>query len=78
MDDDRGGRVEDYTTAFLCTAYPVLVCTLVVIWGVLGFALALLTCWALDRGLGRWGAARARAEADWDARVAAALDRARR
>ena len=78
MDDHRIGRAEDYTAAFLWTAYPLLVVALALVWGVAGFTLALCTSWGLDRGLARWGKARARAEAEWEARVAAALARARR
>ena len=77
MRDDRPDRVEDYTDAFLWTSYMILVVALVLIWGTLGYLIALATCAGLHWAITRWSLARARAEADWDARVAAAVARAR-
>ncbi|TFL18750.1 hypothetical protein [Jannaschia formosa] len=77
MRDDRPERVEDYTEAFLWTAYMILIVALVMIWGIWGYLIALATCAGLHWGITRWSVARARAEAEWDARVAAALARAR-
>ncbi|GIT91062.1 hypothetical protein JANAI62_15170 [Jannaschia pagri] len=78
MRDDKFGQVEDYTEAFLWMAYLVLVSGLVMIWGLWGYPMALIVCACLHYGIKRLGLHRARVEADWDARVAAALDRARR
>ncbi|MGB3554603.1 MAG: hypothetical protein WBA25_08190 [Jannaschia sp.] len=78
MDDDRFGRVEDYTDAFLCIAWLLLVSTLVTIWGVWGYPAALALGAALHWVIRVLGIRRARAEAEWDARVEAALERARR
>ncbi|UWQ17611.1 hypothetical protein [Jannaschia sp. M317] len=77
MGDRQHGEVEDYTNAFLWMFYLILVCALVMIWGIWGYALALSVCAALHWGIKRLHRHRARVEADWDARVAAALDRAR-
>ena len=77
MDDDRYGRVEDYTLAFLATFYLILVMALVLIWGVWGYPAALALCAGLHWAIRRLGLRRARAQADWDARVAAILDRHR-
>ena len=77
MDGDRFGRVEDYTTAFLGTFYLILVMGLAVIWGVWGYLVALLLCAALHWLIDRFGARRAAAEAEWEARVAAAIRRGR-
>ena len=78
MDDRKLGRVEDYTGAFLGMAYLILVFGLVTVWGIWGYAVALLICAVLHIAIRRFGAYRARVEAEWEARVAAALDRARR
>lgn len=74
---DRG-EVEDYTNAFLGMAYLILVMVLVVVWGAWGYPLALAVCAALHHAIRRLGRRRHAAAADWDARVAAALERARR
>ena len=42
---------------------------LVVIWGIWSYAVALAICWALHAGIRRVGLHRARAEAEWEARV---------
>ncbi|WP_299646061.1 hypothetical protein [uncultured Jannaschia sp.] len=77
MDDDRHGRVEDYTNAFLATFYLILVMALVLIWGVWGYLVALGLCAALHWAIRTLGLRRARAEAERDARVAAILARRR-
>ena len=77
MRDDGIGRVEDYTSAFLGAFYLILVMGLVVIWGIWSYAVALAICWALHAGIRRVGLHRARAEAEWEARVAASIARAR-
>lgn len=73
----RDGEVEDYTNAFLGMAYLILVMSLVIVWGVWGYPVALALCAALHWGVRRLGMRRAAAEADWDARVEAALARRR-
>ncbi len=72
------GEVEDYTNAFVGMAYLILVMVLVVVWGVWGYPLALALCAALQHGIRRLGLRQSVAAADWDRRVAAALERARR
>ncbi|WP_371156571.1 hypothetical protein [Jannaschia sp. 2305UL9-9] len=72
------GEVENYTDAFLCIAYLLLVMTLVMIWGVWGYVVSLSVCAGLHWAIKRLGLRRARMEAAWDARVAEALDRAYR
>lgn len=78
MRKDGIGEVENYTDAFLCVAYLLLVMTLVMIWGVWGYVFSLAVCATLHWGIKHLGLRRARAEAAWDARVNAALDRAYR
>lgn len=78
MDNERIGQVEDYTNAFLGALYLVLVAGLVLIWGVWGYVVALALCVAIHRVIEIVGTRRARAEAEWDARVAACIARARR
>lgn len=78
MRRDGFERVEDYTDAFLCVAYLLLVMVLVVIWGAWGYPVSLLTCAGMHWAIRRLSLRRARVDADWDARVAAALDRAYR
>jgi hypothetical protein len=77
MRDDGPGQVEDYTEAFLWSAYLVLIVLLVIVWGAMGYLVALACCAGLHWGVTRWSVARARAEADWNARVEAAIARAR-
>ena len=78
MRDDGGfDRVGDYTNAFLGMLYPILLMGLVVIWGSLGYAVALALCGALHLCLGRWSLHRAAREAEWDARVRQAVRRGR-
>jgi hypothetical protein len=77
MDDDRHGQAEDYTTAFLWAFYLLLVVGLVVVWGAWGYVLALAICAGLHWGIGRYAVIRARREAEWDARVEAAVSRGR-
>ena len=69
------GEVEDYTNAFLGMAYIVLVPLLVVVWGLWGYLPALAICAALHLGIRRLGRRRAEAAADWERRVAEALER---
>ncbi len=71
------GEVQDYTNAFLGMTYPILVMSLVTVWGVWGYAPALAICATVHLLITRFGLRRAEAEADWDARVEAALSRAR-
>ncbi|MEM7641961.1 MAG: hypothetical protein AAF366_05485 [Pseudomonadota bacterium] len=78
MKDHRFGRVEDYTSAFLWMFYLVLVVGLVIVWGVWGYMLALAICVGLHLGIARLAVIRAQREADWEARVAAAIARGRR
>ncbi|MEL7184531.1 MAG: hypothetical protein AAFY65_04255 [Pseudomonadota bacterium] len=47
------GRVEDYTLPFLCMLYVVLLATLVLIWGVWGYLMALLMCSLAHVGIHR-------------------------
>lgn len=54
MRDDHPGRVEDYTIPFLVMAYLVLVMVLVGVWGIWGYAIALMLSAALHAGLARW------------------------
>jgi hypothetical protein len=75
MRDDGPRAVEDYTEAFLWSAYLVTITLLVVVWGVLGYLVALACCGGLHWAVGRVTERRARAEADWDARVAEAIAR---
>jgi hypothetical protein len=77
MRDDGPQPVQDYTEAFLWSAYMVVILLLVIVWGVWGYLVALACCAGLHWGVTRWSVARARAEADWEARVAAAIARAR-
>ena len=77
MRDHKFGQVENYTDAFLATAYLLLVMTLVMIWGLWGYVAALFVCAVLHAAIRHFGLRRAQAEADWDARVAAAIARAR-
>ncbi len=77
MDDHRMGRVEDYTAAFLGMFYLLLVSGLVLVWGIWGYAVALVICAVLHWAILRLGARRAAAEAEWEARVARSLARAR-
>lgn len=76
-DDNSFDRVEDYTNAFLGMFYLVLVMTLVIVWGVWGYVMALAICGVLHWAIRQLGARRAAREADWDARVEAALARRR-
>lgn len=71
------GHVEDYTTAFLGVLYLLVVMTLTLVWGVWGYGVALAACALLHAGIRRLGLYRATREAEWDARVEAALSRAR-
>lgn len=77
-DGDQFQRVQDYTFAFLGMFYLTLMFTLMVIWGVWGYLVSLALCLALHWVLRRWGNRRAAREADWDARVATIVARARR
>jgi hypothetical protein len=77
MEDDRFGRVEDYTTAFLWMFYLLLVSGLVIVWGVWGYVLALAICAGLHVGIARLAIRRAAREREWEARVAAAIARGR-
>ena len=75
---ERGvGRAEDYTQAFLGMAYLLAVTGLTIAWGVWGYGAALLLCGAAHLGLRRLGTRRAAREAEWEARVAAAITRGR-
>lgn len=78
MDDDKYQRVQDYTDAFLWMCYLLLVMTLVMIWGVWGYVAALALCAGIHYAIGRFASYRARTEAEWEARVQAAVARARR
>lgn len=78
MYERKHGRVEDYTGAFLGMVYLLLVFGLVTIWGMLGYAAALGISALIHVAIRRFGDWRARTEAEWDARVAAAIARARR
>ncbi|MEM8823346.1 MAG: hypothetical protein AAGF30_07035 [Pseudomonadota bacterium] len=71
------GQVENYTTAFLWMFYLVLVVGLVIVWGVWGYVLALAICAGLHVGIAKLAVIRARREAAWEARVAAAIARGR-
>lgn len=78
MRDREIGRVEDYTAAFLGMAYLLGVTGLTIVWGVWGYGVALLICATTHVAIRRFGLRRAAREAEWDARVEAALARARR
>ncbi|MBM2577360.1 hypothetical protein JQC91_13710 [Jannaschia sp. Os4] len=56
------GIAEDYTAAFLCMAYLLLFMSLITIWGLWGYPVALLICTGLHAALTRWQAVRARAD----------------
>ncbi|MEM7488244.1 MAG: hypothetical protein AAF390_03870 [Pseudomonadota bacterium] len=77
MKSDGFGQVEDYTSAFLWMFYLVLVVGLVIVWGVWGYVLALAICLGLHVGIARLAVIRARRDAEWEARVAAAVARGR-
>lgn len=47
----RPGHVEDYTNAFLASAYVLCVMVLTAIWAVWGFAAALFLSWTADRAM---------------------------
>lgn len=47
----RPGRVEDYTNAFLASAYVLCVMCLTTIWAIWGFAAALFLSWTADRAM---------------------------
>ena len=76
MSERRIGRVEDYTNAFLCVLYPLVVMTLTLLWGVWGYAMALAACGGLHLAIRAGERRRAARDAEWDARVEAALARA--
>ncbi|CTQ48688.1 hypothetical protein [Jannaschia donghaensis] len=76
-DDGRLERVQDYTNAFLGTFYLILLTTLILIWGVWGYPMALAIGAILHLGIRRWSLRRAAAEAAWDARVRDVLARRR-
>ncbi|MGB3408738.1 MAG: hypothetical protein WBA67_14735 [Jannaschia sp.] len=78
MNERKIGEVENYTDAFLATIYLLLVMSLVMIWGVWGYVAALTACGGLHWLIRHFGLRRERAEADWDARVSAAIERARK
>lgn len=71
------GHVEDYTTAFLGVLYLLVVMTLTLVWGVWGYGIALAVCAIGHVCIRRLGLRRAARDAEWDARVEAALARAR-
>jgi hypothetical protein len=75
MDDDRHGQAENYTEAFLWTCYLVVVVLLVILWGAYGYIVAVAACGGLHWGVGRFVTYRAAREAEWEARVAAAVAR---
>ncbi|SFI61453.1 hypothetical protein [Jannaschia pohangensis] len=75
MNEGPFSRVEDYTNAFLGAFYLSLVTGLVVVWGIWGYAVALLICAALHGAIHHFGRKRAEAAAAWEARVAAAIAR---
>ena len=77
MNDRRIGRVEDCTTAFLGMTYLLVVLSLTLVWGAWGYGVALGACLVLHLAIRRLGRVRAAREAEWDARVEAALSRAR-
>lgn len=47
----RPGHVENYTNAFLASAYVLCVIALTAIWAVWGFAAALFLSWTADRAM---------------------------
>jgi len=51
----RPGRVEDFTDAFLVSFGVIVFLILLTIHALLGFSWALLTAFACDKGLTRWG-----------------------
>lgn len=71
------GRVEDYTNAFLGMFYLLLVVSLTIVWGALGYGVALALCAVIHVAIRRLGLRRAARDREWDARVEAALERAR-
>lgn len=77
MGDRKFGQVEDYTNAFLGVFYMLLVMSLVMIWGLWGYLAALCVCGAMHYGIKHFTNYRDRVEADWDARVKAAVARGR-
>jgi hypothetical protein len=77
METKRNGRVEDYTGAFLTMAGLLILSGLVAAWAMAGFLTALAGAMALQVAFARLAERRAQREAEWEARVAAALARAR-
>lgn len=70
------GQVEDYTGAFLIMSYLTGIFGLVLLWHLLGYWLALAACAVLHFAIARLDRHLAEREANWTARVKAALDRA--
>ena len=75
--DDGVGQVEDYTGAFLGMAYLVGMTGLMLVWGAWSYVAALATCGACHVAIQRLGQRRRARETNWEARVEAALARAR-
>ena len=71
------GRVEDYTDAFLALMWLLGITALTLVWGVWGYAAALVLCAAAHAGIRRLARLRAAREAAWDARARAAVARGR-
>lgn len=77
MSGGRPGRAEDYTGAFLGMAWLLCVFVLTLAWGLWGYAVALALGAVTHAAIRRLGQRRAAREADWDARVDAAMARGR-